>query len=183
MRGFLIIELTASSPAAKTSPGHRRRKPRLQSVIGTMLHRPGGKLRIFFSACDSIACPSAFRFSEYDTLTNGCFDATQLCCVEKGQTSEQGLGAIFRRFQFPVPVRGLRSSGAWGGVCGVFLLPLPACHQGFYARLQRGRGEGPLHKGGLAESEGAFPRSSDSRRGTSPGICAKSAQIPASGQS
>src|SRR5262249_52516674 len=32
----------------RTSLSHRRRKPRLQSATGTMLHRPGGKLRIFF---------------------------------------------------------------------------------------------------------------------------------------
>src|SRR5712671_653830 len=57
-------------------------------------------------------------------------------------------------------------------------------HGGPFCSLSRlrgeGRGEGPLHKGGLAESEGAFSRSPDSRRGPSPGICAKSAQIPTS---
>src|SRR6266436_10258347 len=40
----------------------------------------------------------------------------------------------------------------------VFLLPLPACGERVGVR-------GPLHKGGLAEREGAFLRSSDSRRG------------------
>src|SRR5258708_4040462 len=49
------------------------------------------------------------------------------------------------------------------------LLPLPACHQGVHARLRRAMERvgvrGLLHKGGLAEREGAFPRSSDSWRG------------------
>ena len=39
------------------------------------------------------------------------------------------------------------------------LLPLPACHQGVYARLRRAMERvgvrGPLHKDGLAEGEGA----------------------------
>src|SRR5258705_13923168 len=41
------------------------------------------------------------------------------------------------------------------------LLPLPACGERVGVR-------GPLHKGGLAEGEGAFPQSLDSRRGPPP---------------
>src|SRR5258705_12301882 len=49
----------------------------------------------------------------------------------------------------------------WSNRCDYPLLPLPACGEGVGVR-------GPLHKGGLARTEAAFPRSSDSWSGPPP---------------
>ena len=44
--------------------------------------------------------------------------------------------------------------------------------------MERGRGEGRRHQGGLAEGKHAFPQATTRGHAFSPGICAKSAQIP-----
>src|SRR6266436_2440731 len=81
------------------------------------------------------------------------------CCVDKGETSEQRFGAIFRRFQFPVPVRGGCAAQAPGGVCaGPFCSLSPLAIRAFTPVFSGVGVRGPLYKGGLAESEGAFPR-------------------------
>jgi len=66
-----------------------------------------------------------------------------------------------------LPIRGQDLSG------GAYrpLLPLPACGERVGVR-------GPLHKGGLGESEVPFHDAQTRGEAPSPGICAKSAQIP-----
>src|SRR5882672_4791062 len=86
-------------------------------------------------------------------------NASETNGARKPKRCERTLKRYFggARTGFPDGV-GATLIGANIRACAVFLLPLPACGVRVGVR-------GPLHKGGLAESEGAFPRSSDSRRG------------------
>src|SRR5882762_4107209 len=102
--------------------------------------------------------PASRRIREQGRSTSAACKATPLFPGGDRQIAPAQIPSL------PLPSRindPSRESARWTFDKGRCVHTIAACGERVGVR-------GPLHKGGLAEGEGAFPRSSDSRRGPSP---------------